>query len=367
MSSFVSTTITITNTTTAASTTVASTTVATRPPINSINSINSIGVKNIRGIPCISIIPHELVFSKAKSPKGVKYGLFLECNNCIRYASYRGILCGLCLNCLMVTKYKYGIHNPTDEYTSYVPFGGYTIPEIQRRIDEIIEKNELPTFYQDNHYLFNTEKPILTAHIYYFALSVYQLAALFYNEPEMFNILCEQIKNKDSSFRNRLCDYYFSQNKYIEYAKVDTSEDSEDSENNCNPKEIENEALYIMLDDIFKLSNQYDPFDRKFSVKCENLENFYKIDSTPLDYENIRNIRKEDDIYYDKLRQKCGFCDKPKYIHKLLKCGDCKEVAYCSMFCQTHDWNARHKTLCKYMKDDAETIVSTQIAELFLE
>lgn len=58
----------------------------------------------------------------------------------------------------------------------------------------------------------------------------------------------------------------------------------------------------------------------------------------------------------------CGRCRKESESASLNKCGGCKSVVYCSKECQTLDWKAGHRQICKVLVGgaDAQTLAKIE-------
>ncbi len=68
-----------------------------------------------------------------------------------------------------------------------------------------------------------------------------------------------------------------------------------------------------------------------------------KIDFTTMQFMDMRNAGDEFQC------MNCGTTDK-----KMLSCGTCHGVSYCSVPCQREDWKSQHKYRCLAMKEAYE-------------
>ena len=250
-----------------------------------------------RGIICLDTFPPELIWN------GI-YGTGLECANCIYYASdpKSKVFIGLCVNCANMYNGKYGCG-------FYGDLKGMTENDIP------VAFGNIPTDIALNS-LSEIESPPQVAINPKTVFSIYNLALLSTNDIQML------ITSNDGW--QRFKNYYKTSDK----------------------------NLYIILDTVSNLRFEYEldnaeilksiVFNKEFYYECNKLEKQF-IDYLYNDeiccYTNYENIEITNQYY-------CNFCKIRKTKRELKKCGNCKEVRYCSIDCQKQDWKYNHKQKC---------------------
>jgi len=259
-----------------------------------LSKYDNLEVVTHRGIKCINTFPSNIIWG---IPNTV-----LECNNCISYAidPNTNVLIGLCANCAEIYKGKYGcgyygnLQGMTKNINP-VTFGGLNTDDVIKKLSTFsnLDKSKIICLRQNDLY------------------TIYNLVLLSNNDIEL---LC----NKDNYGWKEFQNYY-----------------------NC-----EDEALEIIIENIYKLKSELEKirtenisdflFDKEFYKKCIDVEDYFRVkhETEPIELPES-NIKQ------------CNYCRKESCkINDLKKCGNCKEVRYCSIACQTRDWKIKHKKIC---------------------
>ena len=257
--------------------------------------MNMIHIKTItyRGIVCIDTFPLELVWGKSHT--------VLECNNCLSYATFKNILVGLCINCAKYSyngKYGMGFYN-------------YPCSDVNNKYIS---------------YCFGNIHPL---HILNIKGLEYPQTALNYNES--YTIYNLSLSSKDElnlllQLPFNIYGLYELQNYY-----------------NCDI-----ETLHMIIENIKEHKLSYNIWNIEYYTKCLELEKFYK--------KNKEDYKIENEIHdiLVKPKYQCSYCNMYKYKADLKKCSKCYSVRYCSIACQTRDWDAKHKLECKQEQDQEQ-------------
>jgi len=251
-------------------------------------SMSMINRKTItyRGIVCIDTFPLELVWSKTDT--------VLECNNCLTYATFKNVLVGLCINCA------------NNSYNGKYGKGFYNYPYNDSSDDEI-------------SYCFGNIHP----------LHIINIKGLEYPQTALNSIESYTIYNLSLSSKHEL--NLLLQIPFNIYGLYELQ-----TYYNCDI-----EVLYMIIEKIKEHKLTFNIWNVNYYTKCLDIEKFYKISKE--DY----NI---DNIIYDtivKTKYSCYYCNMYKYKVDLKKCGKCYNVRYCSIACQSRDWDTKHKSVCK--------------------
>ena len=250
-------------------------------------SMSMISIKTItyRGIVCIDTFPLELVWCKSNTA--------LECNNCLAYATYKNVLVGLCINCAGSYNGKYGS-------------GFYTYPYRDSSDVEI-------------SYCFGNIHPL---HIINIKGLEYPQSALNSNESYTIYNLSLSSKNELNLLLQipfNIYGLYELQNYY-----------------NCDI-----EVLYIIIEKIKEHKLTFNIWNIDYYSKCLELEKHYK--------KSKEDYKIENEIFDILVKPKypCSYCNIYKYKKELKKCQGCNIPRYCSIACQTREWNTKHKLECR--------------------
>ena len=249
-------------------------------------SMSMISIKTItyRGIVCIDTFPLELVWCKLNTA--------LECNNCLAYATYKNVLVGLCINCAGSYNGKYGS-------------GFYTYPYRDSSDDEI-------------SYCFGNIHPL---HIINIKGLEYPQTALNSNDSYTIYNLSLSSKNELNLLLQipfNIYGLYELQNYY-----------------NCDI-----EVLYTIIEKIKEHKLTFNIWNMNYYTKCLELEKNYK--------KSKEDYKIENEIFDIIVKPKypCSYCNIYKYKKELKKCQGCNIPRYCSIACQTREWNTKHKLEC---------------------
>ena len=243
-----------------------------------------------RGIVCIDTFPIELVWGKSDT--------VLECNNCLTYATFKNVLVGLCINCAKTSyngKYGKGFYN--------YPYSDFNNNDISYCFGNIHPLHILNI--KGLEYPQNALNSIETYTIYNLSLSSTHELNLLLRIP--FNIY----------------GLYELQTYY-----------------NCDI-----EVLHMIIDKIKEHKMTFNIWSSDYYTTCLDIEKFYKVSVEDYKVENIMH-----DIVV-KLKYSCSYCNIYKYKTELKKCGKCYSVRYCSIACQTRDWDTKHKLECESEQD----------------
>jgi hypothetical protein len=274
---------------------------------NYTSSLPEIKILTYRGIKCISTIPLELIWGKK--------GTCLECNICLKNAidPKSKILIGLCYICAEYYDYKYGCgyFENLDGYEDIpTAFGGLDTNYVIDKV-HIITNNKLGQYQIAN----NVE------HIW----SIYDMVI--------------RLSKNDINLLTKKNNYGW-QDFYKNY------------ENNRGyDLEIDLDAI---LNTVQYLQNLYNIIDSEGEIIHETIDlllfnkEFYNYCfEIQLNYPEKLNLDIDDNIQSSKLfRYNCEYCNTYKSKSKLKKCSTCQCVRYCSIACQTRDWNLKHKNIC---------------------
>ena len=88
----------------------------------------------------------------------------------------------------------------------------------------------------------------------------------------------------------------------------------------------------------------FEAVGNEFYKECGQYELMFRTTNLPIIEE-----KKLTDIYYNK--KKCEYCDNFKSKKYLRKCEHCEFAYYCSIACQTRDWQNNHKKNCSILKE----------------
>jgi hypothetical protein len=257
-----------------------------------------------RGIVCIDTFPLELVWGKPDTG--------LECHNCLAYATFKNVLVGLCKNCAMYSyngKYGKGFFN--------YPYSN-------------INNNELA-------YCFGAIHPLHIIHIK--GLEYPQNAITIANSDtySIYNLSLSSNYELSLLLKSPFNIYglYELQHYY-----------------NCDI-----EVLHMIIDKIKEHKLSFNIWSSDYYNKCLDIEKFYKVSAedykiqTDIEKQNETNSNRENSENSNTIDVKpkytCSYCNIYKFKKELKKCGKCYSVRYCSIACQTRDWNIKHKTVCR--------------------
>jgi hypothetical protein len=262
-----------------------------------------INIKTItyRGIVCIDTFPLELVWGKPDTG--------LECHNCLAYATFKNVLVGLCKNCAMYSyngKYGKGFFN--------YPYSN-------------INNNELA-------YCFGAIHPLHIIHIK--GLEYPQNAITNRDTYSIYNLSLSSNYELSLLLKPPFNIYglYELQHYY-----------------NCDI-----EVLHMIIDKIKEHKLSFNIWSIDYYNKCLDIEKFYKVSAE--DYKIQTDIEKQNETNNNsdnsensntidvKPKYPCSYCNIYKFKKELKKCGKCYSVRYCSIACQTRDWNIKHKKQC---------------------
>lgn len=305
---------------------------------NSAIILHNLSIVTHRGIQCISTFPKELVWGPLKT--------VLECANCIEYASYNNILIGLCKNCASFTyKGKYGcgyedILKEEEEYEQDkipVAFGNL-------KTNDVINKLNLMKNANGEYIL-----PPSSIQIYNNVNNSYHIFSVYDMVIKLSKNDIKLLTKKNNYSWIELYKYYFNDLHFI-------------FNNDDDEFEID---LLCVLDATKKIQNKYKLINQSGEIINENVDKilfnaeFYKECS---DYElmfrktELEKIKEKNllDIYFNFNKKKCGYCNIYKPKEYLKKCEGCEFCYYCSVACQTRDWQNNHKKYCKILKKKME-------------
>ena len=243
-----------------------------------------------RGIVCIDTFPLELVWGKTDT--------VLECNNCLTYATFKNVLVGLCLNCANNSyngKYGKGFYN--------YPYSDFNNNDIS--------------------YCFGAIHP----------LHILNIKGLEYPQTALNSIESYTIYNLSLSSKHELS--LLLKPPFNMYGLIDFKD----------YYKCDHEVLHMIVDKINELKISFNIWSNKYYTDCLDIEKFYKVSDEDYKIENI---------IYDtlvKTKYSCFYCNMYKYKEDLKKCGKCYSVRYCSIACQSRDWDAKHKTECERGQD----------------
>ena len=294
--------------------------------LQDLQNLPNISIVTYRGIRCISTIPKELVWGKSYS--------CLECRNCSEYASYDGILVGLCENCAFTYNYKYGFgyHMLEDEINdnTTTTFGNLNTKDVIRKLQiiKLLNPNEFLNYIPKH--LINTE------HVY----SLYDMViSLSSNDIKL-------LKKKNYGWIE-FYKYYFDNDIYSNDV-YDYDSDLHYLLKIANELKVKykiiNESGEIIRENVDKIL-----FDKNFYNECFETELMFR--TAPLQKSEKKDFK---DFELDMENKKCEYCDKydgmftPKSCLK--KCEECNYSYYCSVACQSRDWENSHKDICKKLK-----------------
>ena len=289
------------------------------------NILPQIKIITVRGIKCISTIPYELIWGQK--------GTCLECPKCLEFAVDRlsKILIGICAICAKKYDYKYGC--------------GYFL--------NLYEYEGIPLAFG------NLDIEYVTDKLYYLTDNTSEQYQIANNPKHSWSIydMTIRLSKSDLNLLTKKNNYGWQElNKHYE------------------TKDILNLEKYLaeILDIVRSLQEYYKLTDNEGNIINEKVEeilfnkNFY---NECCEYQSIYPENKYDDQIaeneetahpsahhsehqsahnYDSdlYKHKCDYCKIIKVYKKMQKCSNCFSARYCSIACQTHDWEIKHKESC---------------------
>lgn len=278
----------------------------------------NLGIRRVRGKYVISTMPTKWIFGKANT--------LLECDKCMRDATWRGVLIGPCISCSVV---YHGVPNgfPEKASSDAMPMGGspfygdglgFYIKQVCDKIDELLASND-PELAN----IPSRAQPINHNDAY----SFYGLASLGNYTSDSIQI-CE---SEDAI--EIMCARYKCASPALRRWTSITS---------C----------------ITNLSSVFDPFSVDFFKKCEKMEKKWIKNSSASTQEEVEeaNMQRKRARLHD-----CYYCGNRGVT---MLCGKCKTMRYCSVACQYRDWTKGgaytcaneqpsdpHKASCEYLAE----------------
>jgi hypothetical protein len=279
-----------------------------------LSTTENLFIKKVRGKFVINTMPDQLTFSAP--------GTLLECQQCMDNASWRGVLIGTCTKCspngLGYDEKKKSHAMPCNPCAA--PFGYYSgfAYEVCEKINELLDSH----LDEKTTILVSEPRAIKTNDAY----SFYNLAQL---QDEEFRLLLST-REAVEIFANR---YYIA-----------------------GPDDKRYLAIYLT---IHMLRGIFSPHCKEFYKKCEKMEKEWILctEATSQEEVNLALHKKQKETSI----QPCHYCGD---IKPILLCGNCKSIRYCSVACQTRDWenggaytfnngelSSPHKESCEYLNE----------------